>query len=157
MRVNDLIAEMNSRQGQFGTYRELMEWLVTRAESMNWKNRASMSRDKDIITLLKAVTRIVGYRCVFGAHDEPDHPRDDECWYCGKSICEKHCGRRIAIGGSFFSICPQDVPKIDEAELARIAEDLNSEEEEEEEGAQQGQQEENATTTTCQLDSACGK
>ena len=137
MRINDLIAEMNSRQGQFGTYRELMEWLVARAESMNWKNRASMSRDKDIITLLKAITGIVGYRCAFGAHDESDHPRDDECWYCGKSICEKHCGRRIEINGTFFSVCPADVPRIDEAEMKRVAGDILLEEKEQEEVEQE--------------------
>lgn len=132
MRINELISELNTH-GQFGTYKEMMDWLVARAEEMNWKNRNSMSRDREIIALLKALTNKVGYRCEFGEQGAPDHTRDDECWYCNRSICEKHCGRRIEINGTFFSICPADVPKIDEDELTRLAEDVAAEEKEEEE------------------------
>lgn len=120
MRIAQLASELNSHD-QFATYEELMKWLVKRAREL--KSTSQNSQDASFMQFLQILRAKVGFPCAFG-DDLQGHPRDDNCWYCDRSICEKHCGKRLSYGSTFFSICPDCLPKLNEVELQHVAVDL---------------------------------
>jgi len=132
MQIGLLLSELENHE-PFGTYAELMEWVVKWVEEYT---RAPSSQDRTIIKLLKAINQKVKFNCDFG---DKQHSRDDECWYCHKSICTIHIAKRILYSGAverknntnfenciFFSVCTDCLPKMDMQDLGLAAKNLLS-------------------------------
>lgn len=57
-------------------------------------------QDRGFVEIIDLIASRAAYACYHGA----DHPRDDECYVCGTSVCEKHSQTKEFYGVR-WSVC----------------------------------------------------